>query len=100
MTSQVVICYSRGDCSGGSMNQNEETINISDFKARCLQLLQATGEKGTGYTITKKGVPLARVIPVTKKSRKPIRGSLKGLIKTDDDVVHWDWSSEFEACQP
>ncbi len=81
------------------MNQNEETISISDFKARCLKLLQATGEKGTEYTIIKKGVPLARVIPVTQKARKPIRGSLKGLIKTDDDIVHWDWSSEFEACQ-
>ena len=81
-------------------DESEEVINISDFKAHCLQLLQATGEKGKEYTITKKGVPLARVIPIKEKTRKSIRGSLKGLIKTTDDIVHWDWTSEFEACQP
>lgn len=77
----------------------EETISISEFKAHCLRLLQATGEKGREYTITKKGVPLARVVPIDKKIRKTRRGSLKGLIKTTGDIVHCDWSSEFDVLQ-
>lgn len=82
-----------------SRDKNREVINISDFKAHCLQLLQATGEKGKEYTITKKGVPLARVVPIARKTGKTRRGSLKGLIKTTGDVVHCDWSSEFEVLQ-
>lgn len=82
------------------MKTDEEIINISDFKARCLQLLQATGDTGKEYTIVKKGVPLARVVPINKKFSKTRRGSLKGLIKTHGDIVHCDWSSEFEVLQP
>lgn len=45
-------------------------INISEFKARALQLIAEIAKNGTECIVTKKGVPVARVTAFRKKPRK------------------------------
>ena len=75
-------------------------LNISEFKAHCLRLLDETGQKGREYTITKKGVPIARVVPIQKKTGVKRRGSLKGLAEIRGDIVHSNTSGDWEVLKP
>jgi len=73
-----------------------QLINISQFKAEALKLLADTAEKGKEYVITKKGLPIARVVPFATKSGTR-RGSLKGLIEIKGDIVNFDTSADWEV---
>jgi prevent-host-death family protein len=41
-------------------------INVTEFKAKCLSLLDDVGEHGGVITITKRGRPLATVSPARR----------------------------------
>lgn len=75
----------------------EKKIGVSDFKARCLRFLEQTRTRGSSWTITKQGEPIARVIPVRRQTGSR-RGLLKGLGTITDDIVTWSstglWESE------
>jgi prevent-host-death family protein len=72
------------------------TLGASEFKSRCLELFDTVRETGQEYLVTKHGEPIARVIPVDRSAR-PLRGMLRGKIEFDGDIVHVDWSDEWEA---
>jgi prevent-host-death family protein len=74
-----------------------DTIPISEFKAKCLKLLDETGVKGRQYTITKKGEPIAKVVPIKKRAAGTRRGSLQGMIQILGDIVNFDTSEDWEV---
>ena len=76
----------------------DSTMPISEFKAKCLRLLDEVAAQGVSLTITKRGRPIAKVVPFAG-SRKPLRGSWKGLVKIKGDIVHFDTSSDWESCR-
>ena len=43
-----------------------KTIKASEFKAKCLQLMDHVARSGEALTITKNGVPVAQLVPVTQ----------------------------------
>jgi prevent-host-death family protein len=53
------------------------------FKAECLAVLDRVAATGEAVVVTKRGRPVAEVVPV--KSRPP--KSLKGSVKTHGDLV-------------
>ena len=53
-------------------------ISASSFKARCLALLDEVGESGAELTVTKRGRPVARVVPV--EDGASLEGSVKLLV--------------------
>ncbi len=71
-----------------------KTIKISEFKERCLALLEKLGPEG--LVITKHGKPLAKVVPFGRSSAELI-GSLKGKLEVKGDItttgVTWDAQS-------
>lgn len=76
----------------------ESTVTASEFKAKCLRMLDEIAEHGDTLIITKRGKPVAKVQPV-QPQREPIWGSWKGIVKIKGDIVnfHDDWSdNEFE----
>lgn len=81
------------------MTRNPEgyQLNISEFKAKCLRLLDQTRQKGKEYTIVRRGIPIARVVPLKKRAMATRRGSLKGLAEIRGDIVHVDTSSEWDV---
>lgn len=72
-----------------------ETIKASDFKAKCLQLMDRVSETGEPIVITKHGLPVARLEPV-KKPPKSLFGALKGQIEVTGDIMSpldEDWNA-------
>lgn len=65
------------------MTMSEKTVSAADFKARCLALLDDVERTGTPLVVTKRGRPVARVVPAKPKKRRPLRGS----IVREEDVV-------------
>ncbi len=70
------------------------TIPAGEFKAKCLKLLDEVAEKRHTLVITKRGKPVAQVVPVAAK-RQDIVGSMKGSVTILGDIispldVEWD----------
>jgi prevent-host-death family protein len=59
-----------------------ETIGAAEFKQKCLKLLDEVGPEG--ITITKRGKPVARLVPA-RTSNADLIGIMKGRVRTDPD---------------
>lgn len=42
-------------------------ISASEFKSKCLQLMDESEEKGTEFIITKYGKPISKMVPIKQK---------------------------------
>ena len=62
------------------------TIGVTEFKAKCLAILDEVGENGGVITITKRGRPLATVGPARKPAWKSLEGAWAGKIEYSDDL--------------
>lgn len=66
-----------------------QTIPASEFKARCLALLDEVNRTGEVLTILKRGRPVARLIPARKtagKGRYP-QDEIRGTVHVLGDIV-------------
>ena len=61
-------------------------IKASEFKARCLQLMDEVAANGETITITKNGRPVAELGPVTNKPAT-LFGAHAGQIKALGDII-------------
>lgn len=77
---------------------DDTTLGVSEFKRRCLELLESVRREGRELVITKRGEPIARVSPVTTSSQ-PLRGLMKGRMTVVGEIVETDWSEEWEALE-
>jgi prevent-host-death family protein len=78
------------------MPQSLREITATQFKARCLRLLDEVAQTGETLVITKHGRPVARVEPPLRAD--DLRGSVK-INMTDEELIHfsmgpWDMESE------
>jgi prevent-host-death family protein len=69
-------------------------IKASEFKARCLALMDEVARTGTALVITKNGKPVADLVPHRPPART-IRGILKDELFVTGDIVgpievEWD----------
>jgi prevent-host-death family protein len=64
-----------------------KTINASEFKAKCLAILDEVSATGEPLTILKHGKPVAQLVPpVTRKGPYP-QDSLKGSVQILGDII-------------
>lgn len=61
------------------------TIKASEFKARCLKLMDEVAETGQEIVITKNGRPISRLTPY-RRNHKPLFGRYKDVIKIHGDI--------------
>ena len=61
------------------------TISAAEFKARCLTLMDDVGSTGETLLITKRGKPVAKLVPAAKENREFI-GRLKGVVEIVGDL--------------
>ncbi len=62
-------------------------INASEFKARCLAILDEVALTGEAVTILKRGKPVAQVVPhIPRKGRYP-QDALAGTVQILGDIV-------------
>ena len=76
------------------MKTKQRVVNASDFKAKCLSMLDDL--EPSGILILKRGKPVARVIPVSTRTPSQLVGSLKGKIKIKGNILSTGviWNAE------
>jgi len=74
----------------------EHALSASEFKAKCLRLFQEVAEQGHTLLITKRGRPVARVIPCGERPPS-LMGTWKGSVRVRGDIVHFSTAEEWEA---
>jgi len=75
------------------------TVSATEFKAKCLHMMDDVRFSKTEITITKRGKPIAKLVPIKKKSQKNILGCMAGTFKITGDIispidVKWDAERE------
>jgi prevent-host-death family protein len=68
---------------------NEREIPAGEFKAQCLALLDEVAHTGTEIIVTKRGKPVAKVVPI--EPPKPLAGSVTFLGDIMDVVDPDEW---------
>ena len=69
---------------------------VTQFKAKCLRLLEDVEKKGDRIIITKRGRPVAQVGP-TEAQRRPLRGMWKDTVKILGDIVYFDANEDWKS---
>jgi prevent-host-death family protein len=59
------------------------SVAAGEFKAKCLELLDRVARDGDAIVVTKRGRPVAKVVPVEPRVQRSLRGSVRYL----SDVV-------------
>ena len=72
----------------------KRTMAAGTFKAECLAVLDRVAATGEPVVVTKRGRPVAEVVPVKAQAARPLRGS----VKTRGDLMRpvlgtWDVES-------
>ena len=75
---------------------NERTITATEFKAKCLRLMDEVSESGATLVITKNGRPVSRLVPYREQSEAPF-GRDRDIIKIHGDIIEpldVEWEAE------
>ena len=72
-------------------------VSATEFKAKCLALLDEVEEQAGTITITKRGRPVAVLGPTKKKSWKSPQGTWAGKVRIEGDIVNADTSSQWDV---
>jgi prevent-host-death family protein len=62
-----------------------KTIAAGEFKARCLALMEDVRSKREPLVITKRGKPVAKLVPI-EDAKDDFIGRLKGVFKVVGDI--------------
>jgi len=62
-------------------------IPATEFKAKCLELMDRVAERRESFVITKRGRPVAKLVPVDRKPKDSIFGWLRGEAWERGDIV-------------
>ena len=77
------------------MDKKLEQISAADFKANCLRLMDEVAQRRTPLVITKRGKPVAKLVPADEK---PIDlfGYMAGTIKIVGDIINFDMGRDLD----
>jgi len=63
------------------------TVAATEFKAKCLELMDRVHERQETIVITKRGKPVAKLVPVAPASEERLYGWLRGQAWERGDIV-------------
>ena len=71
-----------------------DRYHATEFKTKCLKLLETLSPEG--IVITKRGRPIARVLPIRESSLEEFYGGMKGKIIVKGDIFSTGlkWNAE------
>ncbi|MGB5253988.1 MAG: type II toxin-antitoxin system prevent-host-death family antitoxin [Sedimenticolaceae bacterium] len=58
----------------------------SEFKSKCLKIMDEVAASGEEVVVTKNGVPVGKFVPYTRKP-KTLRGLHAGQVSASDDLI-------------
>ncbi len=62
------------------------TMKASEFKAKCLKLMDEVAASGGSIVITKNGEPVSRLVPYRRRPES-LFGALRGSVRVTGDLV-------------
>jgi prevent-host-death family protein len=74
------------------------TLLISTFKAKCIEVINAVHDGGESVVVTRRGKPLAKIVPMTElRAKRRKLGASPGELTIRGDIVHGDLSGDWES---
>lgn len=64
-----------------------KTMAITKFKAYALKIIDQVAKSNESLVITKRGKPLAALIPFRESEQKPVPGKLADALVFEKDIV-------------
>ena len=64
-----------------------EQIEITEFKGSCLAILERVARTREPVLVTRRGQPIARIVPATPSAPAPWLGSMRGSVTIHGDIV-------------
>ena len=64
-----------------------KTMGAAEFKAKCLRVMDRVRDTRVTVVITKKGIPVARLVPIDRPHRSNVFGALKGKFRVRGEIV-------------
>jgi prevent-host-death family protein len=61
-------------------------VTAAEFKAKCLRLMDEVAKRRTPLVITKRGKPIAKLVPVDEQPIDPF-GCMAGTVKILGDII-------------
>jgi prevent-host-death family protein len=62
-------------------------ISAAEFKTKCLKLMDHVNSFHEEVVITKRGKPVAKLIPYSKTPSNPLFGYMKNSVTINDDIM-------------
>ena len=69
-------------------------VPATKFKATCLELMDRVAEKRETYVITKRGKPVAKLVPADPPARKSVFGCMADQMDFVGEIDRPAWSAE------
>lgn len=63
-----------------------QQISAAEFKATCLHLMDEVKEKHKVFTITKRGIPIAKLVPIENEMPE-LFGCMQGSVTLTGDII-------------
>jgi len=82
------------------MKKNDTLVSASEFKKHFLNLVDEVKNNKSSFVITKRKVPIAKVIPLENNTNDKIKsyfGFMKGIAQIKDDIVNYSSESDWEV---
>jgi prevent-host-death family protein len=78
----------------------DRVVSATEFKAKCLSILDEIEQHGGPITITRRGKPVAVLGPAKKKAWKSPANKFAGRVQIVGDIVNIDTSDLWEVNRP
>ena len=77
-----------------------KVVTVTEFKAKCLALLDEVSQQGGVITVTKRGRPLATVAPVRTRLWPSSEGAWAGKVRISEAHLRAGISHLWEVLRP
>lgn len=74
-----------------------QTVSAGEFKTHCLKLMDQVAQSHEELVVTKRGVPIVKMIPVETPA-DPF-GFMKGTIRIKCDLASYELDESWEAAE-
>lgn len=74
----------------------QASMGAGEFKAKCLQLLDEVAHTGEPLVITKRGKPVAKLVPISTEI--DLYGALEGSVTYEGDIIS-PLDDDWAACR-
>ena len=82
------------------MSDENETMNVTTFKANCISVLKGIQKRRTPLTVTSRGIPLVTIYPSQHDSDKRVFGGQPETVRITGEIVETDLSEDWESLTP